>query len=195
MVNQIVVIDDGSVDKTYSLARARGVVVLKHIINRGQGAALQTGNEYALAKGADIIVHFDADGQFVAEEIKDLIKPLLNDEYDLVLGSRFLEKLSKLPKFKKYLILPIARIINIIFLNVNLTDPQNGLRALSARTARQIIISQDGMAHCSEILAQAVRLNLRIKEIPSTVIYYNFGQKFNGGVKILKDLFFSRLLN
>lgn len=195
LVDRVVIVDDGSADKTRALAGQQEAVVLGHMINRGQGAALQTGNEYALASGADIIIHFDADGQFVAEEINDLIMPLLDEGYDLVLGSRFLKKSSVLPKFKKYFILPIARFVNIIFLNVNLTDPQNGLRALTAKTARRINITQDGMAHCSEILAQAVKLNLKIKEIPSTVIYHNFGQKFGGGIKILKDMLFARLLN
>jgi len=76
LVDEIVIVDDGSNDQTYQLAEQQGVTVLKHLINRGQGAALQTGNQYALKKGGEIIVHFDADGQFLAEEIREIVQPL-----------------------------------------------------------------------------------------------------------------------
>lgn len=192
--SEVVVVDDCSSDDTFDLARESGATVLRHAINRDQGAALRTGNEYALKNGADIIVHFDADGQFMASEIKDLLKPLLNDEYDLVLGSRFLEKKSRIPFFKKNIIFPIARFINLFFLSINLTDPQCGFRAFSSNVANKISIEQDGKAHCSEILIKAKKNNLRIKEVPVTVFYNNFGQKFSGGIRIIKDLFLAQLI-
>ncbi len=193
-VNKAIVVDDGSRDRTYELAKAQNATVLRHIINRGQGAALQTGMEYALKNGADIIVHFDADGQFVANEIKDLIKPIITGEAHIVFGSRFLEKKSDIPWLKKNIIIPLAKIINKIFLDVNLTDPQSGFRALTKEAAKKIEIQQDEMAHCSEILYKAREFNLKIKEVPITVVYHNFGQKFSGGVKILKELFVGALL-
>lgn len=195
LVNVIVVIDDCSTDNTFNLARKQGVKVLRHIIHRGQGAALQTGTEYALAKGADIIVHFDADNQFIAEEIRDMIEPILSGEADVVFGSRFLEKKSQIPWLKKNIILPLARLVNKIFLGVTMTDPQNGFRALSASAAKKIIINHDGMAHCSEILAKVFANKFRIKEAPVTVIYRDFGQRFNEGLKILKEMLLARLLN
>ncbi len=193
--DKIVIVDDCSSDKTFELAKAQNVIVLKHVINRGQGAALQTGNEYALNNGADVVVHFDADGQFLAEEIKDITKPILDGETDVVFGSRFLEKKSDIPKLKKYIIFPAARLINKIFLGVKLTDPQSGFRAMNRKTAESIKIEQDGMAHCSEILNKSFKNKLRIKEVPITVIYNDFGQKFGGGVKILKDLLLGKFLN
>ncbi len=194
-IPEVVVVDDGSQDNTSEQARQSGATVLKHIINRGQGAALQTGNEYALTKKADIIVHFDADGQFLSREIPEIIKPLRKQEVDIVFGSRFLEKKSHLPFSKKYFLLPLARLVNKFVLRVDLTDPQSGFRALSSRAAKAITIEQDGMAHCSEIIYKAFQKKLKFQEVPITVIYHNFGQKLGGGIKILKDLLFAKLMN
>jgi polyprenyl-phospho-N-acetylgalactosaminyl synthase len=193
-INNIVVIDDGSSDKTYDIAKSSGVTVLKHITNRDQGAALETGNQYALENGADIIVHFDADGQFLASEINDLVEPLIKNECDIVFGSRFLEKKSNMPLLKRRIIYPLARAVNKIFFNVNLSDPQCGFRAFKAGIAGKISIEQDGKAHCSEILKKVFAENLKYKEVPVTVIYNNFGQKFSGGLIIIKDVFLSKLL-
>jgi glycosyltransferase involved in cell wall biosynthesis len=195
ITNEIIVVDDGSRDETKKLAKEKGAVVLSHIINRGQGAALETGNQYALNKGADIIVHFDADGQFLAEEIKDIILPIIKGEANIVFGSRFLGKKSNLPRFKKYIIIPLAHLVNKIFIGATLTDPQNGFRAMSSETAKKITIEQNGMAHNTEIISKSFENNLKIKEIPVTVIYHNFGQRFSGGLKIIKDLILSRLIN
>lgn len=191
---EIVVVDDCSSDNTHELALKSGASSLRHVINRGQGAALQTGTDYALANGAELIVHFDADGQFMAGEIKDVIAPILTGEADIVFGSRFLGKKSKMPWLKKNVIMPFARIVNKVFLKVNLTDPQSGFRALSVKAAKEIRIEQNRMAHCSEILAKAFASDLKIKEVPITVIYNDFGQRFGGGLKILKELFIGTLL-
>lgn len=195
LVSEVVVVDDGSSDDTGKLARAKGVKVLSHFLNRGQGAALATGNQYALREGAEIIVHFDADGQFLAEEIKDIISPIIKGEADIVFGSRFLGKKSNMPPFKKYVIIPLAHLINKIFTGSDLTDPQNGFRAMSQKAASQIKIEQDGMAHNTEIISKAFGSDLKIKEVPVTIIYHNFGQKFSGGLKIIKDLILARLIN
>ena len=195
LVAQVVVIDDGSTDNTFQLAKAQDITVLHHIINRGQGAALQTGAEYALNQGAQIIVHFDADGQFLASEIKEIVSPIAGGNFDVVFGSRFLEKKSHIPWFKKNVILPLARIINKLFLGVILTDPQSGFRALSRKVAEEIKIEQSRMAHCSEISAKVLASNFKVKEVPITVIYHGFGQRFSEGIKILKELIIARLIN
>jgi len=194
LVNELIIVDDCSRDDTYVLAKATGVTVLHHIINRGQGAALQTGNAYALLHGADIIVHFDADDQFDANEIKDVVRPILTDEADIVFGSRFLEKESNMPWMKKNIIMPLARAINKIFFGINLTDPQSGFRAMKKEFAQNLIIENDGMAHCNEILIKAFQSQHRIKEVPITVHYHEFGQKFSGGFKIIKDLIYKQLI-
>ena len=201
-VNEIVVVDDSSSDKTFELAKKQGVSVLRHIINRGQGAALQTGNDYALLKGADIIVHFDADGQFLANEINDMVKPIVAGEAQVTIGSRFLGRHSNIPLIKRNFIMPIARLVNKIFIGKTLTDPQNGFRALSREVAEKIKITNDGSAHCSEILSKIFKNNFIIKEVPVTVIYNEFGQglfggrgRGMGGVAIVKDLIISKLID
>ncbi len=194
MVDTVVVVDDCSTDQTLKIAKEKNVVVLHHIINRGQGAALQTGNEYAKKNNADIIVHFDADGQFIAEEIKDIINPILKKEAEVVFGSRFLEKKSNIPFLKKKIIFPIAKIINKYLAGVNLTDPQSGFRAMSKKAANHITINQDKMAHCSEIMFKTFQNKIPAKEVAITVIYNNFGQRFSGGVKIFKDLLLGKLI-
>lgn len=191
-VDQIIVVDDHSSDNTYALAKKSGVIVLRHPINRGQGAALQTGNDQALKMGADIIVHFDADDQFSAEEIKDITTPIINNEADIVFGSRFLGKKSNLPFSKKYLILPLGRLINHLF-GVRTSDPQSGFRAYNKKVATSFRIENNGMAHCSEILIKLSHGDWRIKEVPITVTYHEYGQKFSGGFRILKDLFISHI--
>lgn len=194
LVSEIVVVDDCSSDDTFAISRAENAAALRHPVNRGQGASLQTGMDYALTQDADILVHFDADGQFLAEEIKDVVAPIIAGEADVVFGSRFLDKKSEIPKLKKYLIMPLARLVNEVFLGINTTDPQSGFRALSREAAKKIKIEQDRMAHCSEILLKVFALKLRVKEVPTSVIYHDFGQRIGGGVKILKELFMGSLI-
>jgi glycosyltransferase involved in cell wall biosynthesis len=207
-VDEAVVVDDCSQDNTSREVRKaqvdhkrskdilqKNITLIRHPVNRGQGAALQTGNSYSLAKGADIIVHFDADGQFLAEEIPDLMKPVMEERADACFGSRFLSKKSNLPFFKKNLILPMGKIVNRLFFKIKTTDPQNGFRALSRQAALKIEIEQDKMAHCSEILHKAHKEKLQIKEVPITVIYHEYGQNFNGGIRIIKDIIIKKLIS
>ncbi len=189
---QIVVVDDCSQDNTFERASNSGAYVLRHLLNRGQGAALKTGTEYAIIKGADIIVHFDADGQFIPSEIADIIAPILRQEADVVFGSRFMSRRSNMPWLKRMLMMPMARLVNFIFFNIKLSDPQAGFRAFSSKAYKKLEWQQDRMAHCSEIMRNAFNNKLSVKETPITVIYKDFGQKFSGGLKILKDMFLGR---
>ena len=125
----IIVIDDCSKDNTIEIAKKEKAIVLEHVINRGQGAALRTGIEYSLNHNADIIVTFDADGQHNPKQIKDLIKPIELEEVEITLGSRFLGN-SKVPFFKK-LILKGGIWFTYLFSGIKLTDTHNGFRALS----------------------------------------------------------------
>lgn len=197
-VDFLVVIDDGSKDQTYNEAikiKSEKLKVLRHPINLGQGASLQTGNEYAIQQGADIIIHFDADGQFLAEEIKKVINPIIEENADIVFGSRFLEIKSDIPRFKKNIIMPMAKIFNYVFFGIKTSDPQSGFRAMKAEIAKKIKIENNRMAHCTEILAKAHKHKLKIKEVSITVLYEEFGQKFSGGLKIIKDLIFKKISN
>lgn len=190
---KIVVVDDGSTDDTAEIAQKAGATILRHLINRGQGAALATGTEYALAQGAGIIVHFDADGQFEARDVAVLVEPIKSGRVEMVLGSRFLNSANHIPFSKKYLILPLARAVNFLFTGLWLSDAHNGLRAMSRNAAENIKIEQDRMAHNSEIIAQVKKNNLKFIEMPVAVKYHRYGQGFLGGLKIIKDLIFQKI--
>jgi glycosyltransferase involved in cell wall biosynthesis len=197
----IIVVDDNSSDNTLEILKTTGALVLSHVINRGQGAALETGNKYALTQGAEIIVHFDADGQFLAEEISKIIEPILKGEADIVMGTRFMSKESNMPAFKKYFIMPIARLVMRILYKVELTDPQNGFRAFNRKVANELTIENDGAAHCTEIIVKTLKNKWLHKEVPITVHYDRFGASIfsgkgrgAGGIKILKSLFLNKLI-
>ena len=194
VADQVVVVDDCSVDQTARLARQAGAVVLKHIINRGQGAALRTGTDWAVEQGFAIIVHFDADGQFQTADLPVVVGPLLAGRADIVFGSRFLGAAPTMPFLKKYFLLPVARWVNRWLFGVLLTDPQSGFRAFTSAVARRLKWRQDRMAHASEILALSQRQGWRFSEAPITVVYNHFGQGLGGGLKIMKDLFIKKLM-
>lgn len=193
-----VVVDDFSLDDTAPKAQAAGAVVLRHLFNRGQGAALRTGSRWAMERGANIIIHFDADGQFLASDLPALIKPLQDKQADIVFGSRFLpaggtgKRQNKMPFSKRWIIMPLARFVNRC-LGLRLSDPQSGLRAFQAEAFSRLAWQEDRMAHCSEILMLAKANHLRLAEVPMTVIYKQYGQKLSGGFKILKDLLLNKL--
>ena len=193
-VDEVVVVDDCSQDETSALAEAAGAKILRHPINRGQGAALQTGNDYALKNGADIIVHFDADDQFSASEIPDMVKPIKDEGADIVFGSRFLGKKTNFPFTKKYIIYPLAQIFTRFFLGIKLSDPQNGFRAMNRRATEAIRIFNREMAHNSEIQIKAFKNQLKIAEVPITVVYHKFGQRLSGGFKVMKDLLIHKII-
>jgi polyprenyl-phospho-N-acetylgalactosaminyl synthase len=166
----IVVVDDGSRDDTSAAALAEDVWVVRHPINCGQGAALQTAIDFALEKGAAAIVTFDADGQHCVEEIADLLEPIRTGEADVVLGSRFLGQAEGLP-WTRRLVLKAGVLFTRIFSQIRVTDTHNGLRAFSRSAAERIRIHENRMAHASEILHQIHQLGLKYCERPVTIRY------------------------
>ncbi|MFA5155397.1 MAG: glycosyltransferase family 2 protein [Patescibacteria group bacterium] len=193
-VQETIVVDDCSSDDTAALAGAAGAVVLRHPINRGQGAALQTGNDYALAQGAEIIVHFDGDDQFRATEIPAMTAPIADDRADIVFGSRFLGRQTNFPPLKRYLIMPLAKLFNRVFLGIQLSDPQCGFRAFNRRAATATKIMNREWAHNSEIQSNAFRAGLRIMELPVTVVYHRFGLPLSAGFQVIKDLLIHKII-
>ncbi len=185
---KIVVVDDGSSDTTAEVALGQGAIVLRHLINRGQGATLQTGNDYALKKGAQVVVHFDADGQFNPLDIDGAVQLVETGAADIVLGSRFMDRRSKLPFTKQYVLFPLTRFLNRLFTGLNLTDGQNGFRVLSRQALEKIVITHDGMAHNSEIIREVNRLALVYQEYPVEVTYHRYGQGLGGGIKIVGNI-------
>ena len=190
----VVVVDDGSSDGTGALISDLPVHLLRHAINLGQGAALQTGMKFALQKGAEIIVQFDADGQHRIEDLETLIEPLLQGEADVVLGSRFLRDPDRLavPPLRR-VVLRTAVLVNRLMTGIWLTDAHNGLRALTAEAAKKIHLRENGFAHASEILNEVSRERLRYVERPTSIRYTDYsqakGQSMWNGVNIVVDLF------
>ena len=194
-VSEIAVVDDASSDRTSERALAAGAAVIRHVINRDQGAALETGSRYALEQGADIVLHIDADGQHRPEEIPDILRPIIEGRADIVFGSRFMGKRSDLPKLKRYVFFPVARLVNRLLLGVRMSDPQSGFRALSSAAMSAIRIENDGKAHCSEIMHKAAKSSFRVLEVPIRVIYSRFGLSFGGGIRIVKDLLIKKIIS
>lgn len=192
IVEQVVVIDDCSQDKTFFIAKEAGATVLSHKINLGQGASLETGHEYARKIDADCLIHFDGDGQFCVEDILPALDFFKKNNLDILLGSRFLDARTKIPFFKKYFIFPISRIINRFFTGLKLTDVHNGFRILNKTALEKISLKQNRMAHATELIAQIKKHKLNYSEFPVKVIYHEYGQGFSGGLKIIKDLFFGK---
>lgn len=189
----VVVVDDGSTDDTTGVAEQAGAVVVRHLVNRGQGAALQTGDEYAYLHGAKTVVHFDADGQFNPDDISPALEALYAAQADALLGSRFLDGRSNVPFLKRHILLPLARWINFVFTGLLLSDVHNGFRILTRKALEQIHISHDGMAHNTEIVEEIRKAGLKHVEFPVQVTYHEYGQGVSGGVKIVGDLLFRRL--
>lgn len=192
----VVVVDDGSRDDTAAVARARGCYVLRHVINRGQGAALQTGITFAVREGADIVVTFDADGQHQAADMPALLAPILEGRADFVLGNRFLSGTSNVPPLRAA-VLHVARLITFLTSGMRVGDTHNGYRALSRRGAQAIHLRQDRMAHASEIYDQILRARLPFVEVPVTIRYSDEtlakGQKLSNSVSVLFQYMLGKL--
>lgn len=188
-----VVVDDGSRDDTANLARAAGAHVLRHVVNLGQGAALQTGIDYAIRRGAHVIVTFDADGQHDAACIPTLVDALV--DHDIALGSRFLGKVEGASK-RRMALLRTATAVSNKLSGMRLTDAHCGFRAFRTTVAPKLRITQNRMAHASELLRKINQPNLRVTEVPVTVRYTAHSMaKGQGGFqafRILFDYFFRR---
>lgn len=192
----VVVVDDGSMDDTGRRARAAGAEVIMHRVNLGQGAALQTGVQFAVGKGADYIVTFDADGQHRAADIEPLLESLTKQSADFALGSRFLGRAPAMPMARRML-LKVATWFTRLATGLELTDTHNGLRAMTRRGAGHIALRQNRMAHASELLHQIARSSLGYVEVPVTIEYSAYslakGQKLSDSLRILVDLSAQRL--
>ncbi len=196
--HEIAVIDDGSADDTYSQAESCGAYALRHIINRGQGASLKTGIDFALKKKADVIVTFDSDGQHRVEDLPAMLKPVLDGEVDVTLGSRFLIK-SKMPLGRRIL-LKGSVIVQWLFYGVMLSDAHNGFRVLNKRAARLIKIDSDRMEHASEIVEEIAKRELRYREVPVVIRYTDYSLakghgSFSQALKVLFKMLFRKLTN
>jgi glycosyltransferase involved in cell wall biosynthesis len=188
----VVCVDDGSSDGSADAARAAGARVLQHPYNLGQGAALQTGLEYAREQaGADYIVTFDADGQHRVVDAVAMLELARADDLAIVFGSRFLDDRTKPGLLKRIVLKTAVRVTNVTT-GLKLTDAHNGLRVIRVDAARQVRLQQDRMAHATEIVVQLGRTKLPWREFAVEVLYTDYskakGQSLLNSINILIDL-------
>ncbi len=178
---KILVVDDGSTDKTVEIARKAGAIVYSHPKNYGLAETFKTEVEQCLKLNADIIVHTDADGQYLAEDIPKLIKDVEKGN-DLVLGSRFLGKIEEMPWLKRFGNRFFSRIISGVA-RLKINDAQTGFRAFTRKVAEKLPITSN-FTYTQEQIIRAVRAKFRIKEVP---VY--FAKRRNGQSRLVKSPF------
>ena len=188
----VVCVDDGSSDASAQEAERAGAVVVRHPVNLGQGAALQTGFEYALAvPGMRWVVTFDADGQHQVQDVVAMLDKARAEQLDVVFGSRFLDDRTQAGTLKK-LVLRAAVAYTNLTTSTKLTDAHNGLRVISRDVLSRVNITQNRMAHASELVAQIGALDVRYGESPVHVLYTDYsrskGQSLWNAVNILVEL-------
>ena len=191
---QVLCVDDGCDDGAGALAAAAGAVVVRHGVNRGQGAALQTGLSYALAQpGVRYVVTFDADGQHQVGDAAAMVDRLRAGEADVVFASRFLDARTRMGVVKR-LVLKAAVAYSNVTTGVRLSDAHNGLRAMTARAASALDLRQSRMAHASELIWQIGKGGFRYVEQPAHVLYTDYsrakGQSLWNSVNILVELLY-----
>jgi glycosyltransferase involved in cell wall biosynthesis len=171
IADKIIVCNDGSTDLTSKIAEGLGATVINHAKNLGYGAAIRSIFLKSKDLGGDILVTFDADGQHRIEDINRVIKPIINEESDLVIGSRFLDKSEKeVPRYRKVGIKIITKVTNAT-IKKQLTDSQSGFRAYSKKVLNELNPSELGMGISTEILIKASAKNFRISEVPIKITY------------------------
>ncbi|MEJ1091090.1 glycosyltransferase family 2 protein [Microbacterium istanbulense] len=188
----IVCVDDGSSDGSARLAADAGAHLVQHPVNLGQGAALQTGIEFALGHAdCDYIVTFDADGQHRIEDALGMLEKARSEDLAIVFGSRFLDDRTN-PGWVKRVVLKTAVWVTNMTTSLKLTDAHNGLRVIRRDAAEQIDLKQDRMAHATEIVLQLGHTGLPWAEYPVELLYTDYskakGQSVLNSVNILVDL-------
>jgi len=171
IADKIIVCNDGSTDLTSKIAEGLGATVINHEKNLGYGAAIRSIFLKSKDLDGDILVTFDADGQHRIEDINRVVKPIINEESDLVIGSRFLDKSEKeVPQYRKVGIKIITKVTNAT-IKKQLTDSQSGFRAYSKKVLNELNPSELGMGISTEILIKASAKNFRISEVPIKITY------------------------
>ena len=170
ITDSIIVCDDGSSDMTSDISKNLGAIVITHKKNMGYGVAITSIFQKAKELNSDLLVTFDADGQHRVEDIEKVVEPIKNNTADLVIGSRFLDKKSNVPNYRKIGIKVITKITNVS-IKKKLTDSQSGFRAYNKQVLSQISPSDIGMGISTEILIKSSSKGLRIMEVPVTILY------------------------
>lgn len=193
----IIVVDDGSTDDSMGLINGMNVIILQHLVNRGAGAATETGLSYCRTfLDSETVVMIDADTQHDVEDISKLIEAHDKQNADITIGNRFLENKKNMP-VKNWLYNQIANIVTSIFAGQIVHDSQSGFKVFNNKALHQIIIEQDKYEHCSEILIKGLEKKLKIIEVPIQVYYtpetMAKGQHFLSGIRTFVHLLYSVL--
>ena len=163
-----VVVDDGSSDATAAIAREEGVPVISHVVNRGQGDALRTGFAIAQLERADIVINLDADGQYKPEEIERLVEPIIEDEADFVLGSRFMGFYEEAGSVRHVGVVFFSKMISILT-GTKISDCTNGFRAIRVSELHKLDLVEDRF-NATEIILEALKNKLRFAQVPVTML-------------------------
>jgi glycosyltransferase involved in cell wall biosynthesis len=188
----VVCVDDGGRDDTGDRALSAGAHVVRHPVNLGQGAAIQTGVEYARSRpGAQVFATFDADGQHRVKDVVRMIERLRDEDLDIVIGTRFADQPPDRMPMLKRLLLPIVAKLSRSSRKLHLTDAHNGLRVFNKTVADGLNLTMNGMSHASEFVSLIVENHWRIAEQPVQILYTDYsmskGQPLVNGVNIVVD--------
>lgn len=187
----LLVIDDGSTDQTKHIVQEHGHMIVSNMINRGGGAALRLGYDILKEARGNICVTMDADGQHQPEEIETLVLPIIKDEYDVVIGSRVLGAREKDNPVRIVGVHIFSAIISAL-LGKKITDPSSGFRAFKIDKLKNIALHED-QYHTSELIIDAVKKGLRVKEVPITILKRKFG-KSKKGKDLIYGYHFARII-
>ncbi|OBB81872.1 glycosyltransferase family 2 protein [Mycobacterium sp. 852002-30065_SCH5024008] len=192
--DNVVCVDDGSTDGTGEVARRAGAHLVRHPINLGQGAAIQTGVEYARKQpGAQVFATFDGDGQHRVKDLAAMVDRLCVEDVDVVIGTRFGAPGGTRPPFVKRLVLQTAARLSRRGRRLGLTDTNNGLRVFNKKVADGLDITMSGMSHANEFIMLIAENHWRVVEQPVEVLYTDYskskGQPLLNGVNIIFDGF------
>ncbi|MCX6816741.1 MAG: glycosyltransferase family 2 protein [Candidatus Beckwithbacteria bacterium] len=178
--SEICVVNDGSTDKTAPVAKTAGVTVLTHVINRGLGASLATGLNYAEKINADFAITMDSDGQHDPADLIKLLNPLLNHQADVVIGSRLLSQIGKMPFLRK-INNQAFNLLTKVFFGVSTTDSLSGFRGFNKKAIQLIELKTERMEVSNEFFREIKYHQLKFTEVPIKVIYTDYS--LSKGVK------------
>ena len=195
----IVAVNDGSRDDSAAQIRAAGAHLVNHPVNLGQGAAIQTGVEYARAQpGARFFVTFDADGQHQVKDVVRMVERLRAEPVDIIVGTRFAGQENSQVPWMKRVVLKTVVLLSPRTKKLGLSDAHNGLRAFNKKVADEMNIRMNGMSHASEIVTMIDNNGWRVDEEPVDILYTEYsmskGQSLINGVNILADGLVARRL-
>lgn len=187
----IVVVNDGSTDRSFDILKNLDVHLINHPINMGQGSAISSGFHYIYESDAEALITFDADGQHSVEDAEIFANAILDTDDEVIFGSRFIKHAKNIPFIKRYVLILATKITNY-FSKMHLTDTHNGMKAIKKESLSKINIQINGYAFESEFIKCISKKKLKYSELPTNIIYTEYsklkGQSLMNGFIILEDL-------